>query len=153
MYWNRADDATQGNSGPGRKGAQKERPAGGPGGHRGRVMSRAAKPSRADAGNLRGSALRSLHASHLARSAHPPDGVSRPIGECLDELRRAGWSVGDSAFTGERGALSWVVTGSNGENLIRASGPTRAVAWLAACGQVRAMGMLGRRPMPSDGRG
>jgi hypothetical protein len=75
-----------------------------------------------------------------------------PVGECLDELRRAGWSVGDAAFTGE-GGLVWVVTGSNGENLIRAEGATRADAWLAACEQAMSLGMLGRRPMPPDGRG
>jgi hypothetical protein len=36
------------------------------------------------------------------------------VGECLDELRHAGWSVGDAAFTGEGWRLVWVVTGSNG---------------------------------------
>jgi hypothetical protein len=80
-----------------------------------------------------------------------PDGD--PVGACLDELRLAGWSVVDAAFTGEVGALVWVVTGSNGENLIRAEGATRAAAWLTACGQARALGMLGWRGMPSDGRG
>jgi hypothetical protein len=73
-----------------------------------------------------------------------------PVGECLDQLRRAGWSVGDAAFTGGEG-LVWVVTGSNGENLIRAEGPTRAAAWIAACGQARALGMLRRRARPPDG--
>jgi hypothetical protein len=74
------------------------------------------------------------------------------VGERLDELRLAAWSVGDVAFSGD-GGLVWVVTGPNGENLIRASGPTLTAAWLAAYGQARALGMLGRRAMPSDGRG
>jgi hypothetical protein len=76
-----------------------------------------------------------------------------PVGERLDELRLAGWSVGDAAFTGGDGTLLWVVTGSNGENLIRAEGATRAAAWLAAREHARALGMLGGRRMPSDGRG
>jgi hypothetical protein len=75
-----------------------------------------------------------------------------PVGECLDQLRRAGWSVGDAAFTGKGGALVWGVTGSNGENLIRAEGPTRAAAWLAARIQVGALGMLGPRSRPLPGK-
>jgi hypothetical protein len=58
-----------------------------------------------------------------------------PVGESLDQLRRAGWGVGDAAFTGEDG-LVWVVTGANGENLIRAEGPTRAAASAAKPGTV-----------------
>jgi hypothetical protein len=64
--------------------------------------------------------------------------------ECVAELRRAGWSVGDTAFTTGSGGLVWVVSGHNGENLIRAEGPTSAAAWRSACDQARSLGMLGR---------
>jgi hypothetical protein len=57
-----------------------------------------------------------------------------------------------AAFAGD-GGLVLVVTGSDGENLIRAEGPTRAAAWLAASEQARAVGMLGPRPRPSTGGG
>jgi hypothetical protein len=40
----------------------------------------------------------------------------------------------------------WPVAGANGENLIRAEGPTRDAAWWAAVGQARADGMMGARP-------
>jgi hypothetical protein len=42
-----------------------------------------------------------------------------PVGDCIDAPRRAGWSIGDAAFTGP-GGLVWLVTGHNGENLILA---------------------------------
>jgi hypothetical protein len=59
-------------------------------------------------------------------------------------LHRSGWSIGDTAFHGSDG-LVWVVTGSNGENLIRAEGVTRAEAWHRAVEQAAAVGMLRRR--------
>jgi hypothetical protein len=37
----------------------------------------------------------------------------------LLRLRRTGWSVGDAAFAGPDG-MAWLVSGTNGENLIRA---------------------------------
>ena len=46
-------------------------------------------------------------------------------------------------FTGPAG-LVWVVSGSNGENRIRAEGATAAEAWQRAEEQARALGMLGR---------
>jgi hypothetical protein len=55
----------------------------------------------------------------------------------------ADWSIGDAAYL-EWGVLVWLVAGSNGENLIRAAGPTRAGAWWAAVGQAQAVGMAGR---------
>jgi hypothetical protein len=36
----------------------------------------------------------------------------------------------------------WVVSGHNGENLIRAEGPSGAAAWRAALEQARAVGMV-----------
>jgi hypothetical protein len=60
----------------------------------------------------------------------------------LRRLNRAGWSIGDTAFDGPIGRL-WVVSGSNGENLIRAEAPTELEAWRRAEEQAREVGMLG----------
>jgi hypothetical protein len=62
--------------------------------------------------------------------------------ECLDRLRRAGWTIGDTAFRLDDGRLVWLVSGQNGENLIRAEGATSAETWLAAVEQARLLGML-----------
>jgi hypothetical protein len=59
------------------------------------------------------------------------------VDESLDRLHRAGSSVGDYAT-----ATRWVVSGTNGENLIYAEGPSRAEAWHRACEQAAAVGML-----------
>jgi hypothetical protein len=45
--------------------------------------------------------------------------------EALGRLHRAGWSIGDVAFHDGAGGLTWLVWGSNGENLIRAEGASR----------------------------
>jgi hypothetical protein len=68
-----------------------------------------------------------------------------PVDESLDRLRRAGWSVGDYGT-----ATRWVVSGSNGENLICAEAAARAEAWWRACEQAAAVGMLA--PPPLRGR-
>jgi hypothetical protein len=67
-----------------------------------------------------------------------------PIDEALDRLHRAGWSIGDVAFRDGAGGLLWIVSGSNGENLIRAEGATRSEAWIRAVEQARSLGMIGR---------
>ena len=59
------------------------------------------------------------------------------VDESLDRLRRAGWSVGDVGT-----AEVWLVTGTNGENVVHALGRTQAEAWWRACEQARAVGML-----------
>jgi hypothetical protein len=59
------------------------------------------------------------------------------VDESFDRLHRAGWSVGEVATAGE-----WVVSGTNGENLLVARGETQAEAWWRACEQARAVGML-----------
>jgi hypothetical protein len=59
------------------------------------------------------------------------------VDESLERLRKAGWSVGETAF----GRL-WVVDGLNGENAIRAEGATQAEAWHRACDQAQAVGQL-----------
>jgi hypothetical protein len=64
--------------------------------------------------------------------------------ESLSRLHRAGWSIGDVAFRDGAGGLTWIASGSNGENLIRAEGTTRDEAWARAVDQARAVGMLGR---------
>jgi hypothetical protein len=66
-----------------------------------------------------------------------------PIDEAIRQLHRAGWSIGDTAFTTEARVVAWVVSGTNGENLIRAEGSTRAEAWIRAVDQARSLGMLG----------
>jgi hypothetical protein len=65
--------------------------------------------------------------------------------ESFDRLDRAGWSVGEAGFGG-----TWVVSGMNGENRLRAEGRTQAEAWHNACLQAAAVGMLGRTPPCSD---
>jgi len=51
----------------------------------------------------------------------------------------------ETAFSGP-GGTTWVVTGSNGENLIRAMGRTQSDAWAEAVRQARELGMLDRSP-------
>jgi hypothetical protein len=71
--------------------------------------------------------------------------------ESLDRLRRAGWSVGDVGT-----ATRWVVSGTNGENVIFAVGGSRAEAWHRACEQAAGVGMLApvgkRQAWPKGGR-
>lgn len=68
-----------------------------------------------------------------------------PTDIALIRLHRAGWSVGDTAFVGTRGT-TWLVYGSNGENLIRAHGPTQAEAWTEAVRQAMELGMIDLPP-------
>jgi hypothetical protein len=63
------------------------------------------------------------------------------IAEMIRRLNYSGWSVGSAAFATTTG-LGWRIFGTNGENLIRAEGPTELEAWRAAIEQARAMGML-----------
>lgn len=69
---------------------------------------------------------------------------SEDVAEAIAALKRAGWSIGDTALVGSGGRRLWVVSGSNGENLIRAEGATEADAWRSAVEQARAVGMLVR---------
>jgi hypothetical protein len=59
---------------------------------------------------------------------------------CYLALHTAGWSIGDTAFVGLDGSRRWLVSGSNGENLIRAEGATKDEAWRMALEQARAVG-------------
>lgn len=62
-----------------------------------------------------------------------------------DRLRRAGWTLGVTAFHATGGGLAWAVSGRNGENLMRAEGATQGEAWGAAECEARALGMPARR--------
>jgi hypothetical protein len=64
--------------------------------------------------------------------------------ESYQRLHMAGWSIGSTAqhTTGNR--VVWLVTGSNGENRLRAEGETEVEAWHRAVEQARELGMLGR---------
>jgi hypothetical protein len=66
------------------------------------------------------------------------------VAESIIALNRAVWSIGDAAFVGELGERVWIVSGHNGENLIRAEGATQGEAWRRAVEQARGVGMLGR---------
>lgn len=59
----------------------------------------------------------------------------------LIRLHAAGWSVGQAAMLGP-GGRTWLVWGTNGENVIRGEGATPEDAWRLAEDQARALGML-----------
>jgi len=61
-----------------------------------------------------------------------------PTDAAARRLHAAGWSVGEVA-----GARHWLVSGTNGENLIHAVGKSQAAAWQLATVQASAVGMLG----------
>jgi hypothetical protein len=72
-----------------------------------------------------------------------PVGGGNGSDQALSRLHRAGWTIGDAAFFVEGGGPAWVVSGHNGENLIRAEGATRDEAWGRPVEQARGLGMLG----------
>jgi hypothetical protein len=61
----------------------------------------------------------------------------------LRALSRAGWTVGETSFVGPEGTRAWVVSGRNGENLIRAEGSSHREVWRSALAQARSLGMPG----------
>ena len=70
------------------------------------------------------------------------------VDESRDRLHHAGWSIGEAG-----GAAVWIVTGTNGENMIRAEGCSQAEAWWRACEQAAVVGMLApARPTGPQGR-
>jgi hypothetical protein len=73
------------------------------------------------------------------------------IAAALDRLHAGGCSIGDTAFFVEVGGLVHVVTGTNGENMIRAEGATCAEAWRRALDRAAAVGILPGRPRPAMG--
>ncbi len=63
--------------------------------------------------------------------------------ESFAQLHAAGWSMGDVRILTPSGPR-WLVTGTKGENALRAEGVSQAEALARACEQARALGMLGR---------
>jgi hypothetical protein len=59
------------------------------------------------------------------------------VDESFARLHRAGWSIGEIGS-----ASSWLVSGTNGENVIHAEGQSQAEAWYRAMLQAEAVGML-----------
>jgi len=59
------------------------------------------------------------------------------IDESFARLHQAGWTIDETG-----GAGLWLVTGTNGENVIRAQGRTQTEAWYRATLQAEAVGML-----------
>jgi hypothetical protein len=76
--------------------------------------------------------------------------LSRPDVAFL-RLRRADSSIANAAFSGPPGT-TWVVFGSNGESLIRATGPTQGAALSEAERQARELGMIERMAGRATGR-
>jgi hypothetical protein len=62
--------------------------------------------------------------------------------ESFARLQRAGWSVGEAGFLAVDGRMIWLVSATNGENVVKARGATQAVAWWRAVEQARAVGMV-----------
>jgi hypothetical protein len=56
------------------------------------------------------------------------------IDVCYIRLLRAGWSVREVQISTAAGP-AWLVTGTNGHNVIEAHGATQAYAWELACAQ------------------
>jgi hypothetical protein len=66
------------------------------------------------------------------------------VDESFARLHSAGWSIG------ETGAASvWLVSGTNGENVIHAEGQTQAEAWYRATLQAEAVAMLAGSKKPT----
>jgi hypothetical protein len=92
--------------------------------------------------------MRARAASSMTATSSGPWGGDRRVddGSHVDQplklLHAAGWCVGDTAFVTAAGTLIWLVSGCNGENVIRTEGLTQAAAWWAACDRTRAVGML-----------
>lgn len=71
------------------------------------------------------------------------------VAENINALKRAGWSIDATEYAGLSGDRVWVISGHNGENLIRAIGATQVKAWRRAVEQAREVGMFGRPWRPS----
>jgi len=74
-------------------------------------------------------------------SDEPTASDAEQVAVIILRLRRCGWNVRDVGFIGPAGRVR-VVSGHNGENLIRAHGRTEFEAWSRALEQARALGML-----------
>ena len=66
-----------------------------------------------------------------------------PVDECYERLRQGGWSASDVLVATADGP-AWIVTGSDGTNLLRAIGETQTEAWLQALEQAEVAGAAAR---------
>src|SRR5512135_131090 len=71
----------------------------------------------------------------------------------VEQLHRAGWSIGDVSLRGEGGGLIWIVLGRRGSDLLMVSDATCAEAWRRALDQAAEVGMLPGWPRPTRGVG
>jgi hypothetical protein len=62
--------------------------------------------------------------------------------ESYARLHRSGWSVGEAGFLTAEGRIVWLVSGTNGENVVEARGAAQAEAWWRAVEQAQAVGMV-----------
>ena len=78
---------------------------------------------------------------------YPPSAFTRypPSDESFCRLHGSGWSIGETAVHGPAGIV-WIVSGTNGENVIEARGASQTEAWARAVEQARAVGMLSPEP-------
>jgi hypothetical protein len=60
------------------------------------------------------------------------------VDECAVRLRRANWSAGEVRLL----SGAWLVSATNGENVIHGRGGTQAEAWQRTCQAARAVRML-----------
>ncbi len=72
--------------------------------------------------------------------------ISPTPDESHHRLKKSGWSIGYVSF----GPL-WLVSGTNGENVIQAYGKSLDEAYWRACEQAREVGMLGSAPTKDQG--
>jgi hypothetical protein len=68
------------------------------------------------------------------------------VDESCARLHAAGWSVGDVGTAG-----GWFVSGTNGQNGLKAGGRTQAEAWHRAGEQAATVGMLATRNVDAGG--
>jgi hypothetical protein len=61
--------------------------------------------------------------------------------ELFSLLHRAGWSIGDTAFSDAEG-MYWLVYGTQGGYEIRAEDADRGEAWKKACREAEALGLI-----------
>ena len=76
-------------------------------------------------------------ARHPRAGSSCSDGRYGATASIAHPLHRAGWSIGETV-----GSAVWIVTGTNGENVIRAEDRSQAEAWHKAMLQAEAVGML-----------
>ena len=64
-----------------------------------------------------------------------------PVAEMIEDLHRAGWSIGDVAYDAPRGRV-WIVSVHERRESDRGGGEDGAGGLGGACEQARAVGML-----------